>query len=423
MKYKTINGIKYLVDTTGAIMKDAQGADVVVDEATAGSMTEFVAEETNINNEDVATLKAYIKTLATEEATEAVKALKLGKDFSIEVQKAMAEVLVSAGKEVTTDMNAKMKTLTDGLGKVKSKAGASFEFDVKSLSELSSLTGEVIVPERDTDITRTSVRESLLETMADSGGTSSNKVTWTEVLTETGAPATTAELATFAEKDYTFGIYSAPVLKVTVMSKHSTEILEDMPELVNAVRAMVQEDLNLKVEDKLYSGAGGADFTGVRTNAVAFAAGTIVIGATANNFDVLRVALQQIEVVGKGKFKPNMILMNPVDVAKMELTKDTTGNYVMPPFTTSERTTIKGVRIVPTTLVTAGDFLVGDFTKLHIRNKRGFNIQVATENGTDFEKDILTIRASRRLAVYMRVNEYGAFVKGTFATAITDLTS
>jgi HK97 family phage major capsid protein len=428
MKYKIINGIKCLCDSRGVIMKDAEGADVVVTDEQATKLEEHVdgapagADEPKVDEEAVEELKAFFAGMATKEAKDAVKALDLIGGFSKASRKAFSDAFsaeMKASEKGALDVDAIKK----GFASVKSAGGKSFEFEVKSLSELSSLTGAVIEPERDPSIIRSPQRKVLIEDLADTGGMSSNKVTWVEVLGESGAPAMTAELATFAEKDYTFAVYEASALKVTVMSKHSTEILEDMPQLVSAVKSMLAEDLNLKVDSELYSGAGTAGlFNGIYTQATAFSAGTLVV-ALPNKLDVLRSALVQVATAGKGNYQPNAIMLNPIDAGLLDMTKDTNGAYVMPPFTTADRTVIKGVQIIESTLVTAGTFLVGDFRKLHIRNKRGLSIQVATENGTDFEKDILTIRASRRLASYVKTNDSGAFVKGTFSTAITDLTS
>lgn len=425
MKYKIINGIKVLCDSKGVVMKDADGADVVVTDEQAEKLEEVKdgdAPETGVDEEAVEELKAFFAGMATKEAKEAVKALDLVGGFS----KATQVEFAKAFKGALEDKNKgglDVDAIKNGFKSVKGSASKSFEFEVKSLSELSSLTGAVIEPERDPSIIRAPQRRVLIEQLADTSPMNSQKATWVEVLTETGAPATTAELATFAEKDYTFGVYEATALKVTVMSKHSTEILEDMPQLVSAVKAMIAEDLDLKVDSELFSGAGTAgNFNGIYTQATAFSAGTLVV-PTPNKIDVLRSALVQVATAGKGNYSPNAILLNPIDAGLLDMTKDTNGAYVMPPFTTADRTSIKSVPIIESTLVTAGTFLVGDFRKLHVRNRRGLSIQVATENGTDFEKDILTIRASRRLASYVKTNDSGAFVKGTFSTAITDLTS
>jgi len=129
----------------------------------------------------------------------------------------------------------------------------------------------------------------------------------------------------------------------------------------------------------------------------------------------------EIVVAGKGKFRATEIVLSPVDATALDLEKGTDGHYIMPPFASADRSVIKGVSVMENTGITSGTFLVGDFTKLHVANRRGLSLQVATENQDDFEKDMITMRLSRRLASYIRTNEIGAFVQGDFASAITAL--
>lgn len=415
---RKINGKWVLVSAKGEVIKNAEGADVVVSEETAAPLTELKEGETapEVDGEAAKALAEYMQAKIGDQ----IKGLDVETIFGTKVAEAFAgafkiEQKGAAGLDV--------ESIKKGLKEVKGKQGASFEFEVKSLSELSSLTGEVIVPERDTEITRAPVRAPLIEGLADVGGTSSNKITYVEVTGESGTgPATTAELASIPEKDYTYTVWNTNVLKVGVTSKHSIEILEDMPQLVSEVRNMLQEDLNLKVDTLLFNDDGTAGhFNGVYTLAPAFSDGGVIV-PNATAIDVLRLAIVQIINAGKGKFVPNAILLNPTDAAVIDLAKDSSGAYVLPPFTTADRTTIKGVRIIETPLVTANTFLVGDFKKLKVRNKRGLNVQVATENSDDFVKDLLTIRATRRLASYVRTNDNGAFVKcASISAAVTAL--
>jgi HK97 family phage major capsid protein len=416
---RKINGKWVLVNAQNQVVKNEEGAEVNLSEETAAPLQELKEGETapEVDADAAKALADYVKGAIGDQ----IKGLDVQKAFGTEVSKAIGEAFKAQTVEVKGALD--VEAIKKGLSGVKGKQGASFEFEVKSLSELSSLTGEVIVPERDTEITRAPVRSAIIETIADVGGTSSNKITYVEVSSESGTgPATTAEIASIPEKDYAYSAYSTDVLKVGVTTKHSTEILEDMPQLVSEVRNMLTEDLNLKVDTLLFNDTGAAGhFNGVYTLAPAFSDGGVIV-ANANVIDVLRLGIVQIMNAGKGKFMPNAILLNPTDAAKLDLAKDSQGAYVMPPFTTADRTVIKGVRIIETPLVTANTFLMGDFKRLKIRNKRGLSVQVATENSDDFVKDLLTIRATRRLASYVRNNDNGAFVKCTdIGAAVTAL--
>ena len=419
-KFKLFGDDKFLVDSKGKFIKNADGENVPAPK----DAEEFVETADDSKDEDsaeVEELKALFKEVATENAKEALKAMNMKEELAKSTKEAFADV-VNASKKADTSLN--VEKTKEGFAFAKSAIGKSFEVSVKELSELNSLTGDVVEEDRKAGITRDPQRAVFMEDLATSEGTNSDKVSWVEVVDETGAPATTAELATFAEKDYEFGVFSADVVKVTVMSKASNEILEDAPQLVSFVRNSLIEDLNLKVDEKLLSGTGVSDITGVLATAPAFTggalAGTLTAG-TATKADVLRTAIMEIVVAGKGKFRATEITLSPIDATALDLEKGTDGHYIMPPFATADRSVIKGVSVMENTGITAGTFLVGDFTKLHVANRRGLSLQVATENQDDFEKDMITMRLSRRLASYIRTNEIGAFVQGDFASAITAL--
>ena len=113
--------------------------------------------------------------------------------------------------------------------------------------------------------------------------------------------------------------------------------------------------------------------------------------------------------------------MHPTDVTSMELSKDSTGQYIMPPFAAVDGSIVSGIRVVANTGVTIDKFLVGDFSKAGVRFKEGLTINVGYEND-DFTKNLVTILAEARLVQRVKSNHYGAFVYGDFSDAITALT-
>lgn len=418
-KFKTLEGVNYLVDSKGMFIKSEDGEKIVAPEGTEAF------DELEVTSEDdtkaIEELKSYIAKSTKEQVDQVMKELDISGSFTKSARKAFEEVL---GENKKAEKGMDIEAIKKGFTYAKSGVGNSHEIQIKTLSELNSLTGEVIEEDRKAGITRDQIETPFVEQLATTGATNSNKVTWVEVLTETGAPATTAELAKIPAKDYTFGVQSADVYKVAVMSKASNEILEDAPQLVSFVKSALVQDLELTFDNLLLSGTGVNQFNGILTFAPGFTGGSLTATFTAgtvNKLDVLRAAIMEIKVAGKNKFAPTAIVLNPADAASLDLEKGTDGHYVMPPFTGADRTIVKGVKVIENTSITAGDFLVGDFKKLHVDNRRGLSLQVATENADDFEKDLISIRLTRRAASYVRTNETGAFLQGDFATAITAL--
>jgi len=128
--------------------------------------------------------------------------------------------------------------------------------------------------------------------------------------------------------------------------------------------------------------------------------------------------MNQIEV---NLFTPNYIIMHPTDIAKLDLDKDTTGQYVFRPLTNSFGLQVSGIPVISNTGMAVDNFLVGDFTKSAVRFKEALNIVAGYEND-DFTKNFVTILAEARLVHRVKSNHYGAFVKGVFSTSKTALT-
>lgn len=426
MKYKMINGKKYLVDTMGNLIKGADGENVEAPESVTEEHVDAPDNDDDdaTDDEDMKELKALVRKTAGANAKEFIKSLDMGGEFASEMRKAYAEAI--AGK--TTEQKAlDVEAISKGFKSATKAIGHSYEVEVKTLSELNSLTGEVIEEDRRPEIDALVKRNIFLEEIANVSNTASNKVTWVEVLAETGSPATTAELAKFPEKNYTFKVASAEVYKVAVMGKASNEILEDGPQLVAFMQNELLGDLKIKFEDELLSGDGVDKFNGIFNVAPAFETGgpfeDFFPAGKSNRLDVLRIAASQITTAGKGKkrYVPNAIFMSPTDATTLDLIKGDDDHYVLAPFTNNERTQVKGITIIENPAIPEGSFLMGDFTKMHIANRRGYSVQVATENVDDFEKDMISVRLSRRAAMYVKTNDNGAFVYGDFGNAKVDI--
>ncbi len=395
----------------------------VTEEETTDEVAKMVSEAVSkaVKSSADATEAAMVKaTEATEKFLESVAAKAANSTSKVEI----------AEKTASFDVEA----VTKGLKDVATKSGSTLQFEITSKADLDylaksvskvSLTGDVILPDLDPELTRNPIREVFIEQIADTAETTSDNVSWVEVVTETGAPASTAELATMPEKDYTFQEFKKPVQKITVANKHSVELLSDGPGLVAAIKGFLAEDVNIVTDTQLLSGNGTAPqlqgVLGVSTDLNSLIGTQILVGAT--HFDVLRIGLTKIATIGKGKFRASHIILNPVDVEAMDLTKDSTGQYVLPPFYTREGMRVGGAMVIENTAITAGTFLMGDFRKLHVRRKGGVEIEITNSDGTDFVKDIITVKLRRRLASYVRANDNGAFLTGTFATIKTNLAS
>ena len=273
--------------------------------------------------------------------------------------------------------------------------------------------------EREAGITRVVRRNPFIIELTNVGNIMSNLWEWVEQVNPDGDAAMTAEGALKSQVDFDLALASAAVRKVTAFIKVSKEMLDDVALIESEINQELRELINLKIDAQVLSGDGlGQNLTGILENATAFTPGSFATAGanpvvTPNNADALRVAINQIVVA---QFQPNYIVMHPSDVTAMDLNKGTDGHYILPPFSTSANTIIKGIPVVANVGVTEGDFLVGDFTKSGVRFREGLTFDIGYEN-QDFTKNMVTILAEARLVHRVKSTHYPAFVTGDFATA------
>ena len=434
--FRSVAGRKFYSDEKGILEKDAEGnfkevpaTDTEAVEATAvESATEEVAK---MLGKAVSQVKASAEKALGDSQVRAIEAVDTLFKGIADGAKKHAKV------SVATKASFDVEKVRAGIKAVSEKQSKQFAFTVRSAkdleflvekttSEADSLTGDVIEPQRVPELTRDPVRSVFIESIADvTPNMTSDALSYVECVNESGAPLPTAELAEIAEKDFEFQEFKAPLKKITVANKHSVEILKDAAQLVSAIKAWLAEDINIVTDAQLLTGSGVGDelpgIFGVASELDETAVGTKRV-PLANLYDVIRVALTKVAVSGKGKFIANYVLLNPEDADALDLTKDENGQYVLPPFRSADGTTVKGARIIENVGVPAGQFMVGDFRKLHIGTKGGVEIEMTDSDGTDFMHDILTVKLRRRVAAYVRQNDNGAFWTGDIADVIGWLT-
>lgn len=441
-KFRVVAGKKFYCDEKGILEKDEAGLYKEVPEEEVENAEEVAETDEGDATEEVAKmLKAARDQVVAEaekgmgdsqvKAVEAVDAMFKG--MAAAATKHAAKVVTATTSKASYDVEAVQKGIKD----LAETQRSTFSFEIKgakdldflltkATSESGSLTDDVIEPQRETEITRDPVRQVFIEGISDvTPNMTSDSLSYVEATTETGAPATTAELGAIGEKDFDFQEFKAPLKKIAITNKHSVEILKDAPQLVSAIKAWLAEDVNIVTDQQLINGDGtGNNLTGVMTVASvmdAAAVGTKTI-PNANLYDIIRYAITKVHVVGQGKFMATHVALNPEDADELDLAKDAQGQYVLPPFKSADGTMIKGARVIENVGIPAGDFLVGDFRKLHIGTQGGVEVEMTNSDGTDFSSDILTVKLRRRIASYVRTNDNGAFWTGTIETVRTLLT-
>jgi len=239
------------------------------------------------------------------------------------------------------------------------------------------------------------------------GQTSSNSVEYVKETGYTNSAAPVAETTAKPYSDLTFDMATAPVRTLAHLFKASRQILDDAPALKSYIDARARYGLKFVEENQLLNGSGsGQNILGLVPQATAFAPAFTPADATA--IDRLRLAVLQVILA---EYPATAFVLNPIDWAKIELTKDAGGNYIIGNPQGALSPTLWNLPVVSTQAMAAGDFLTGAFSyAAQIFDRMEIEVLLSSENVDDFEKNMFTIRAEERLGLAVYRPE--AFVTG-----------
>jgi len=305
---------------------------------------------------------------------------------------------------------------------LKAKDGRhNFKFSLKVAGDMTLAGnvsgGTVPQPQRIDGVNNIAERETRILPIVSRLNTDRNSIEWVYETNQDGTSSGVAEGAAKDQLDNDFVVASISLKKRAVYFKVSTEMLDDVSFMEGWLRNKLIVRLLLDVDNQVLDGdATGQNLNGIVTQATAFAAGTFANTVDqANDVDSLVVAANQIRIANH--MGALTIVMHPSDVTALKLIKLTATDkrYVNRLLQVGSTMTMDGIPIVETTAITAGDFLIGDFSKATVVQKRDVMVELGLD-GNDFTNNMRTILAEWRGEVLIQNNDTTAFVTGTFAT-------
>ena len=262
-----------------------------------------------------------------------------------------------------------------------------------------------------------------------------HSITWLDENSRVDGSDFKAESGAFGMSSNTFIKRVANFYKVGTYADFTEETIEDSELFAAELIDLLTNGVLRHVEYELLFGAGNNSnvFYGLinTTSALAkvFDAPTSFESDVpfANIYDALRVAKVQVRRGYGGTdsnkigYNANLAIVSPEKMAAMDIQKDENGQYILPPFASNDMMVLKGMRVVESDDIGADQFLVGDFNKATAYIKRNLNIKYTESDGSKFLEDVLTAKASMRMA--FKVTNFGAygFVYDTFTDAIAQL--
>lgn len=256
-------------------------------------------------------------------------------------------------------------------------------------------------------------------------------ITWYDENTRVDSAAAVAEGGTYAQSSTSLIKRLESFYKAGHYTTLTEETLEDSDLMMGEVTDLLTSGLGRERERQLLLGAGSGsnEVTGVinTTAQVAkdFALQTgFDVVSNPNHYDVLRAAKLQVRVgigssdTAKMGYNANMALVNPADLANLDLQKDPVGGgYILPPFLDNAGNRVSGMLLMESDDITAGKFLVGDWNAAQLFIKRNILINTSENVASNFLADKIVLKASLRMALKITSFKAYAFVYGDFDTA------
>ena len=268
--------------------------------------------------------------------------------------------------------------------------------DITSLTtDAAGSVGSLVQPQRVVG-TMLPQRRMTIRALLAQGNTNSSSIEYDKEKVFTNSAAPVAEGAAKPQSELQFEDATAPVRTIAHWMRASVQILADAPALRSMIDQRLRYGLAFVEETQLLTGSGsGQNISGLITNATAYLAPGSLSAST--QVDVVRLMILQGALA---EYPANGIVMNPIDMAAIEMSKDSAGGYLIgdPQGTIQKR--LWGLPVVETQAMTVDKALVGAFDlAAQIFDRQDATVEVSTEDADNFTKNKVTIRAEQRLAL------------------------
>jgi HK97 family phage major capsid protein len=250
-----------------------------------------------------------------------------------------------------------------------------------------------------------------------SSATSSNLIEFVKenVFTNNAGPQVAGspeafENVTKPESGITFTLSTAAVTTLAHFIPASKQVLDDSPSLASFINGRLMYGLKLVEETQLVTGSGAnGNLNGFHTQATAY---SVQSPQLTNELDIVREMIKQAHVAEYGM--PDYIVMNPQDWYDIDVRKVGTSDdrYVVGNPREMSNPRLWGVPVVVSNSMTSGQVVVGSFGMgCEIKDRQAASVEVSLEDSTNFQKNMVTIRAEERIAFC--VYRPSAFIKAT----------
>lgn len=205
-----------------------------------------------------------------------------------------------------------------------------------------------------------------------------------------------------------------PVKKIATLIKVSDEMLEDAAQVRSYIDGRLSLFVKIEEERQLVLGAGTNEIVGIKPSGNTRGINIYAGGTAAGN-----KAVQLFKALngqrGSALLEPDFVVMNPTDYQDIRLLTDTAGQFFgggpfQGPYGNGQNVQSSGQvmgpndylwqkPVVVTTAVGAGTALIGTTSAAQVFRRGGLTVEATNSNSTDFEYNLVSIRAEERLAL------------------------
>lgn len=372
------------------------------------NITESINEKMGIQQEQMDKIHAEVKKYR-EQGASAGHALKLTLAGHIE-------------RELKSD---KLKGQWENYQMTK-KGGPVLDLAMKAVgtmttsASLTETAGTIIQETRVPGVKGLIERTTRLRDLLPGGSTNSNQVLYVKEVAGEGSVGTTAEGGAKSQIDFDLQSAVAPVRKIAGHTKISEELLTDLSAMASFLGMRIPQKIKLVEDTQIFSGDGNSpNLTGLSVNANDGTGSGIVADAVIQNWDVLIAAASERR---QSDYSVNGIVLNPADFDQMLLVKGTDDHYVAPFIWQNGVPTLRGIPIYLNTVITAGNFLMGDWLNgAQIFDRMGVNVRFYDQDEDNAQKNLVTVVGEERLALAIYYDD--AFTYGNFDTLKVEISS
>lgn len=340
-------------------------------------------------------------------------------------QRTLADRMLAIEQKSTATKDDEVKDETPGAQFVK---GESYLARLKSPDQRGSVRMEVkntvtnaignTYSERRPGIVEGAFRVFTIEDLLTSIPTNSNAIDWVRENVFTNAAAETAEGLQKPQSSITFVPGTMPVSTVAHFIKITRQLAMDNAALAAYINRRMIYGVNLRVENQLVAGNGTAPNLNGLTNTGNFTAH----GYTAASLTALGLSpTNRFDLIGKmmgdaalADYPSDVVILNTGDWWTMRLAKDSQGRYLLGDPGSSVPPSLFGRPVVASNAMTAGNVWVGSLAQAAtLHNREGVVVEISDSDENNFQLNLLTIRAERRLALTVEkpaAARYGALV-------------